>query len=95
MDVKVRHRFASVAAVVNDDPVSRFRQPERLRDLPRGQQHISQQGRVFFRRGTEARDDALRHDESLGLILEELSQGEINGEDYDINWPTRAKTTIW
>ena len=32
---------------------------------------------------------------SLGLILEELSNGEISGMDYDTNWPIRAKTTMW
>ena len=30
-----------------------------------------------------------------GSILEQLTQGEINGEAYTTNWPARAKSTMW
>ena len=32
---------------------------------------------------------------TIGEMLEAVTQGKINGEEYNNNWPARAKTSMW
>jgi uncharacterized protein len=32
---------------------------------------------------------------TIGEMLETVTQGKINGEEYNNNWPARAKTSMW
>ncbi len=32
---------------------------------------------------------------TIGEMLEAVTQGKINAEEYNINWPVRAKTSMW
>jgi hypothetical protein len=32
---------------------------------------------------------------SVGDILQAMTKGEIDGKHYDIEWPERAKGTMW
>jgi uncharacterized protein len=32
---------------------------------------------------------------TIGEMLEAVTQGKINAEEYNSNWPTRAKTSMW
>ena len=32
---------------------------------------------------------------TIGEMLEAITQGKINADEYNSNWPTRAKTSMW
>ena len=60
MHVQVRHAFAAVAAVVDDDPITRLGDAEFFRQRRGGQEQVTEHGLVGGRGLADSRDEFLR-----------------------------------
>ena len=55
----------------------------------------TQCARAILRAGLWTQGDISAGLPSAGDILDEMTGGEINGADYDKEWPKRAAETMW
>lgn len=55
----------------------------------------SQCARAIMRSGIWSAGDESAGLPSVGDMLKEMTSGEFDGAGYDIEWPKRAKTTMW
>lgn len=67
--MQVRHRFAAVGAVVEDEPETVLRQAQFPGDFGGFQQQMAEQGLVFRSRFGEAREGFLRDHEDVRRCL--------------------------
>src|ERR1019366_5181420 len=77
VDVQVRHGFAAVRAVVDDEPVAAFFQAHLVRDFGGLEQNVSEQWLVGGRCFGDARNKFLRKNQNVRRRLRiDVAEGE-------------------